>query len=242
MFGLSDMRLAILVTNTDFSDFAKARPLDDAKFTQLIAEVRPDWETAAYWVCRQEFPADFTAYDGVIITGSPASVNDGAEWIGRLEKVVQDLIATKIPLFGACFGHQVIAKALGAPIGRNPHGWVHGLIDVTRVGQTAWSGIDDKLALYGSHIEQVEALPNGARRVFASSGCPIAGFAIDNRVFTVQHHPEMTKEFITDLIEEYADSVGEEVTAKARHSVRVGSASRGAFAAEIATFFEQARA
>ena len=239
--GLSDMHIAILVTNTDFSDFAKTRPLDDEKFATLIAKVRPDWKVTAFWVCKDQFPDDWSAFDGVLITGSPASVQEGAPWMLRLEVVIRQLVEDQVPLFGACFGHQMIAKAFGAPIARNPLGWSHGLIDVHRVGATPWAGSDTNFALYGSHIEQVDSLPVGADRIFESSGCPIAGFALGKSVFTVQHHPEMTQDFITDLIDEYADYVGEFVTTEARASVANGIANRQGFADEIANFFEQAR-
>ena len=233
------MRLATLVTNTDFSDFARARPLDDAKFARLIAEVRPDWEAEAFWVCKGDFPEGWAGFDGVMITGSPASVGEGAPWMARLETEVRGLIAAGVPLLGACFGHQIVAKALGAPIVRNPGGWAHGLIPVTRVAPTPWPG-PDAFALYGSHVEQVGALPEGATRVFESPGCPIAGVLIGRTVLTIQRHPEMTHGFVADLVEEYAEAVGPEVTARARRSL-ARQADRAAFAAEIAAFFEGAR-
>lgn len=235
------MHIAILVTNTDFSDFARARPLDDEKFSCLIAEVRPGWETTSFWVCKEQFPEDWSSFDGVLITGSPSSVLEGAPWMRRLEGVIRELVEDGMPIFGACFGHQIVAKALGAPIVRNPDGWAHGLIDVTRLRRTRWSGPDDSFALYGSHIEQVGVVPSGAEPVFESPGCPVAGFTLGERVFTIQHHPEMTTDFITDLIEEYADHVGEAITADARLSLATGTAARAPFAREIAGFFEQAR-
>ena len=235
------MKLATLVTNTDFSDFAMARPLDDAKFADLIAESRPDWKVTANWVCKGEFPDDLSAYDGVMVTGSPASVNDAAPWMSDLAELLRGIVDSGLPLFGACFGHQIIASALGSRIIRNPGGWAHGVVALDRVERTPWSGLSDYLRLYGSHIEQVADLPNGARRIFESPGCPIAGFAIGNRVFTVQHHPEMTRPFFEDLVEEYADHVGPEVTDQARRSIRDHAADRRAFAEEIAAFFETAR-
>lgn len=235
------MRLLTLVTNTDFSPFAAARPLDDAKFAALLGEVRPGWTLTASWVCKDAFPGDWTSYDGILITGSPASVHDADPWIARLEALIRDIIAHGTPLFGACFGHQIIARALGAPVVRNPDGWAHGAIEVTRTARTAWSGPLDRFALYGSHIEQVGDLPPGATRLYESPGCPIAGFAIGKSVATLQHHPEMTRAFITDLVEEYSDHVGPEVTAAARRSIAERPVPRAMVAEEIAAFFEQGR-
>ncbi len=235
------MRLAILVTNTDDSPFSRARPLDDAKFADLIAGVRPDWQTEAFWVCRDIFPQDPSGFDGVMITGSPASVLDLAPWIARLEDLVREITDAKIPLFGACFGHQIIAKALGSKIQPNPEGWAHGRIGVERVQATPWSVSGRQFFLYGSHCEQVADVPAGGVRIFQSPGCPVAGYTLGHHVFTVQHHPEMTPAFIHDLVEELADYVGPAVTESARASLQDGAADGAAFAEEIARFFETAR-
>lgn len=239
--GLSDMKLATLVTNTDFSDFAKARPLDDAKFAALIAEVRPEWTVEAFWVCKGDFPEELSVFDGIMVTGSPASVNDAEPWIEQLQVMLRGVVAEGKPLFGACFGHQIIAKALGSQVIRNPDGWAHGLLDVIRVGDTPWSGPDQRLRLYGSHVEQVDTLPKNAKRIFESPGCPIAGFSISTTVFTIQHHPEMSPDFFSDLVSEYASYVGPEVTEAARASLVGQTADGRVFASEVARFFEQAR-
>ena len=238
MCGSSDMRLAVFVTNTDDSAFARARPLDDAKFAALIQEARPNWTTQAFWVCRGAFPESLQGFDGVMITGSPASLNTPAAWIDRLLAVIRDRLDAGQPIFGACFGHQAIAAALGVSIVRSA-GWVHGGFDVIRTGRAPWSGPQDTLRLYGSHIEQIADLPQGATPLFESPGCPYAGFAIGSQVFTIQHHPEMTTDFIADLVEEYADEVGPDVTKQARASL-AQTADRAAFADEIARFFEHA--
>ncbi len=239
MSGLFDMKIAILITNTDFSEFAKARANDGEKFAALLAEVRPEWTCDLYWVCRDEFPSDLETYDGVLITGSPASVNDDMPWIAKLTEVVRNVLERNQPLFAACFGHQLVAKVLGANVVRNPLGWGHGLLSVERVHSAPWSGEEAGFALYGSHNEQVDALPEGATLLFHANGLAVGGFQWGDSVFTIQHHPEMTHEFITDLVEEYADYVGPEVTAAARASLE-NVADRQAFAMEIARFFEYA--
>ncbi len=233
------MKIAILITNTDESAFARARPDDGEKFRALFNEVRPDWQIVPHWICRNEFPGKIETYDGVVITGSPASVNEEAAWMKRLEGLVLEMIELRLPLFAACFGHQLVAKALGADIVRNRSGWGHGLIEVRRSRDTPWAGPQERLMMYGSHIEQVGSIPPGARCVFESDGVPVAGFAVGDHLFTVQHHPEMTHEFISDLVDYYASYVGDMVTEKARRSLE-RRADSGVFAEEIAGFFEYA--
>ena len=78
------MHIAVLVTNTDDSAFAARHPWDGQKFETLIRSERPDWQMVAFDLPKGEFPDDLSAYDGFIIGGSPASVNDDAPWIARL--------------------------------------------------------------------------------------------------------------------------------------------------------------
>ena len=68
------MHLALLMTNTDESDFAQDHPRDGEKFTTLVHLVRPDWRVEVFNVKDGVFPGDITDFDGVMITGSPSSV------------------------------------------------------------------------------------------------------------------------------------------------------------------------
>ncbi|MFT7593756.1 MAG: GMP synthase-like glutamine amidotransferase [Paracoccaceae bacterium] len=234
------MHLAILMTNTDESDFADAHPKDGEKFTDLIQLVRPGWTTEAFAVKDGVFPDDLTRFDGVMITGSPASVLGDAPWVARLLGLIRDMDAAGMPMFGACFGHQAIALALGGRVGRNPGGWVHGLTRNQMLARPDWArDLPDEVRLYASHVEQVSALPDGAKVLSRSEGCDVTSFAIGGRVYTTQHHPEMTADFIAALTEELAPAMGPDLTDKARVSL-ADRADMAVFAESIALFFEQA--
>lgn len=226
------MRLAILMTNTDESTFAQQHPDDGQKFSALLHRVRPDWDIQIYSVKDNIFP-DTLDFDGLLITGSPASVHDGAPWITTLEQLVRKAVHKKVPMFGACFGHQVIARALGAKVGHNPDGWVLGRIE------TKFEEGDTPVPFYAAHKEQVTTLPEGAKIVARTPGCEIAGFAIDNHVLTTQYHPEMTNSFVTALLDAFADQIGKEITDRAAQTL-VNDTDLDALAEWIATFFEQA--
>lgn len=235
------MHLAILMTNTDESAFAQAHPKDGEKFTALIQRVRPGWTASVFAVKDEQFPETLDGIDGAMITGSPSSVLGAAPWIARLLALIRDLHARHIPMFGACFGHQAIALALGGQIGRNPGGWVHGLTRNRMLDRPNWArDLPDEVRLYGSHVEQVTALPPDARPIMQGPDCPVSGFALGNRIYTTQHHPEMTHDFITALTEELAGDMGAAVHAQAVASLAQRS-DMDAFAESIARFFEQAR-
>jgi GMP synthase-like glutamine amidotransferase len=235
------MHLAILMTNTDESDFAQMHPKDGEKFSQMIALVRPQWRCTTFSVKDGHFPDDLFSYDGAMITGSPASVRDDAEWITKLFDLIRDAHAQKFPLFGACFGHQAICVALGGTIARNKMGWGHGILRNWGVSPLPWRDCMSEFYLYGSHIEQITIPPIGATVVSASESCDIAGITVGDHIFTTQHHPEMTHDFIVALVDELADYVGPNVTQAAQKALSANQVDMRLYADEIAQFFEHTK-
>lgn len=227
------MLIAILVTNTDESEFASHHPSDGEKFRDLIATQRSDWVFEAYWVKDNAFPEDMSAFDGVIITGSPASVHDGTPWIAKLEELIRNLVAQSVPVFGACFGHQVIATALGGKVEANSQGWVLGCVETELLDPKG----HQKLNLYAAHKEQVTQLPKNAIISARTTGCPIAGFKIGETVLTTQYHPEMTPHFIEALLEEMGKGLETEILIAAKSSLST-IADREAMTGVIVSFFE----
>lgn len=234
------MHIAILVTNTDDSDFARRHPRDPEKFEALLAPLRPDWTFEAFEVKDGDFPDDIGRFDGVIITGSPASIRDGAPWMARLEALIAEMVERRLPLFGACFGHQAIARALGGTVGPNPGGWNFGHATTNILAETPWTkGETGAIGLYTAHSEQVTEPPRGAVIVAGSPQCPVGGMRIGDTVFTTQYHPEMSAGFIAELLEEEAGHLGPDVAAKARLSLKE-KAETERFARWVVAFFEHA--
>ncbi len=235
------MHLAVLVTNTDRSDFAARHPRDDEKFRRLIASVRPAWQISAFDLPEGRFPAEIAAFDGLVIGGSPASVNDPAAWIARLMRLIVEAHDTGIPMVGACFGHQAIAKALGGEVRPNPSGWVFGAVDTPISLPAPWMPDSARrITLAAAHGEQVTALPPGAQVLGGTAACPIGCYRIGQAVFAIQHHPEITEAFLDGLVREYAPILPPDVAARARDSLD-RNLEGPRFAEWMARFFEQAR-
>lgn len=227
------MQIAVLMTNTDESDFASAHPKDGAKFTAMIQRVRPGWQVTVFSVKDGQFPPQDARFDGWIIGGSPASVHDTDPWVAQLLALIRRLVAEHQPIFGACFGHQAIAMALGGVVGPNPGGWVFGLTETVMEGAP--------IRLYAAHAEQVTTLPPGARALGGNADCAIGSYAIGQAVLCTQYHPEMTPEFAAALVQEYAAKLPPDVAARAVESVRQ-TADSAWIADRIARFFERAAA
>ncbi len=228
------MHIAILMANTDDSAFSDAHPKDGEKFRRLLQALRPEWRFTVYAVKDGHFPADPAGYDGFLITGSPASVHDLDPWVPQLMALIRQIVAAGLPLYGACFGHQAIAVALGGKVARNPKGWVLGRVETI---QAPINCTAQPISLYAAHCEQVTDLPPGARVLGGNADCRIGSFAIGQTVLTTQYHPEMTPDFIAALTEHLANDLPADVIARARASLAI-SADTETISHWIVAFFE----
>jgi len=235
------MHIAVLVTNTDWSDFAAAHPRDGAKMERMLHRLRPDWQVTAFDLTQGEAPIGLDRFDGVIIGGSPASVHDSDDWIVQLGPLIRGIVAAGQPLFGACFGHQAIARALGGTVSHNPGGWVLGVTETEVTHPAPWmAGAAGPLRVNAAHTEQVSALPPGAEVISANAECPVGAYRIGTTVFATQYHPEMTDGFIAAAVEEFGPELGAAVYDKAVLSLRQ-PADTDRFINWIVRFLEQSR-
>jgi len=143
-------------------------------------------------------------YSGMILTGSPSSAYDSDEWIGRLSNLIREAVDRKVPTLGVCFGHQLVAQALGGKVELNPLGWEIGdpEVQLTEAGRNdpIFEGIPDSFRTIQSHRDNVTAPPPGATLLASSPLCSIQSFAIGDFLRTVQFHPEMGPEHLRYIL------------------------------------------
>ena len=138
--------------------------------------------------------------DAFVITGSSSSVTERASWMLRAEALVREIVAARTPLFGICFGHQMIAQALGGEVTKNPRGREIGTVRVERTADDPiFAGLPRTFDVQATHVDSVARLPEGARVLATTSLDRVAAFSIGPLVKAVQFHPE----FDADVVRGY---------------------------------------
>ena len=141
-------------------------------------------------------PADPGAYAGLVLMGGPMSVNDDLPWLPPLFQLIRQAHAANVPLLGHCLGGQLISKALGGVVTRNPVkeiGWLPLQIADTPEARH-WFG--DLHGFLGFHWHgETFSLPPGAVRLASSAACANQAYALGKHL-GMQCHVEMTAEMI----------------------------------------------
>ncbi len=155
----------------------------------------------------------------ILITGSPAGVYDELDWIAPLEDFVRAAHAGRTPMVGVCFGHQLMAQALGGTVRKSEKGWGIGR-HVYEVAPD--NGVIDgpHIAIACSHQDQVIEAPAGARTLLYSEFTPHAGLIYaGGTALSVQPHPEFSVDFAQLCCELRDGSAPDAVVATAKASL-----------------------
>jgi len=172
-------------------------------FRRLLSGAADDLEFFTVAAIDGDIPGEPAAADGWLITGSRHGVYERLDWIIRLEQFVRDAMAAKVPLVGICFGHQVIASALGGRVIKSEKGWGVGHHDYSVVATRPWmSATAETLRFNAVHQDQVVERPEGADVLATSAFCENAVLAYGDAALTIQGHPEIDDAFKRDLITE----------------------------------------
>ena len=137
-------------------------------------------------------------YDAVIISGSQSSVYDDRPWIAPTERYVRRALAAEAPVLGVCWGHQLLAQALGGTV-RNQGIYELGYVTVEQVApDPIWQDVPHPFTVFATHSDAVVQLPNGATAL-ARNGAGLQAFRHGTGV-GVQFHPEYDRRCARDMI------------------------------------------
>ncbi|HEX3423241.1 MAG TPA: type 1 glutamine amidotransferase [Sphingomicrobium sp.] len=196
------MKLAVLEAGRPPDSLARDFGNYPSMFAALLG---PGFEVESFDVQEGQLPKP-AAHRAYLITGSPAGVYDTYSWIEPLERFIRSAASSK--MVGICFGHQVMAEALGGHVEKSDKGWGAGLHHYRIVCSEPWIDGGGTIAIPASHQDQVVVQPPNTEVVAASDFTPFAALAwTDRPAISFQFHPEFSPAFAKALIEKRHDVV-----------------------------------
>ena len=190
------------------------------EFIPLFHSINAPFDFDVYEVSNGNFPESPEVCDAFLVSGSTKGVYDTDPWIGELSEFIKRSYKAQRKLVGICFGHQVIAHALGGHASKSEKGWGLGLKEFIITKRKSWMvpGLDS-CRLYFTHGDQVMRLPPGAELLGTSDFCPNNIFCIRNTVLGIQGHPEHTLKRMYKILELLKEKISIESQKVARNSL-----------------------
>ncbi len=169
-----------------------------AMFAAQLGALLPDAGFTTISVVNGETLPSPDSCDAWLIPGSRHGVYDDLPWIEPLKRFIREAAQLKRPMAGVCFGHQIIAEALGGKVEKAAIGFRIGLERY----ETTMEGVPQTVAMPAFHQDQIIVQPPNAEVVARSAACAYAALRYtDAPVFSVQFHPEFSRAYLRDLID-----------------------------------------
>jgi GMP synthase (glutamine-hydrolysing) len=165
------------------------------------------FEVDCYQSYANEFPSNIEGYSGVFISGGPNGAYEDIEWIHREHEIVESLASKKLPVFGSCFGSQIIASAL---CGRDQvfrretcevgYKWIQ--LHHPPQGDEILSGLDEKVYMYVYHNDDIKADHQDMNILGSTELCPNHIWRYrDYPIWGIQGHPEIVRDYAKEAFE-----------------------------------------
>ena len=193
-------------------------PYKDVMFESGFRLDVPEVSLDVFNVTLGEYP-DLSAadhYDGFISSGARYSVYDQEPWILRFKEFVRELYDHGRKFVGICFGHQMMAEALGGKCEKSDKGWGIGIKKVVIHKKMLWMQPDlDSYRMIVSHADQVTQLPENGEILGGNSHCPCSIYTVGENFLGIQAHPEFTPAFEKDIMRVREDRIGKKAIKEA---------------------------
>lgn len=196
------MKIGVLQTGSVPEEIIDQHGSYITMFERMLQRADPSFSAVLWDVnVAGQIPASPDDADGWIITGSKHGVYEGHDWIEPLKAFLREAHAARSPIVGVCFGHQILAEALGGKVEKSDRGWGCGIHTYTVDQHAPWMDeAKETIAIQALHQDQVVVLPPEAKVLAHSEFCPYAALAYGETAMSVQPHPEFDASFKKDII------------------------------------------
>ena len=191
---------SLVTRRGDFEDWIIAGIEDSHPFSGSVVPVH-----------RNGLLPDFDKTSGIIITGSHAMVTDQSDWIKKTAHWILKAVKQEIPVLGICFGHQILAYALGGRVGYMPGGPEYGTVRLQITDNIKkdplFGNLPRTFSVQESHFQSVTKLPSMSVLLGSTEKDPHASFRYGKYTWGVQFHPE----YDADIANAYVDEINNEI-------------------------------
>lgn len=196
--------ILILKTGSTLPSIRARRGDFELWFSDAMYLAADDWECVN--VAKDRALPDAGEYRGVVVTGSPAMVSHREDWSERAAGWLADAVERGLPVLGVCYGHHLLAHALGGRVGPSPGGREMGTVNLklnrSKREDLLLHALPDEFPVHMTHEESVLKLPAGIASMGATEQDANAVFGIPGkRVWGVQFHPEFDAAIMRSYIE-----------------------------------------
>ena len=181
-------------------------------YPAMFRALLPELDFVDYFLCDGQFPESLDECDAWLMTGSSKSVYDDIDWIKQSIKLVKDIHRQKRKFVGICFGHQMMAEALGGKVRKSQRGWCVGGYTFEVNQQSSWMVPKaESIRVLMSCQDQVEILPADAEVLASNEMCPHGIISIGASMIGIQGHPEFSKAYSEALMRDRIARIGAKI-------------------------------
>ncbi len=188
----------------------------------MFQRLLPGLSFEPYYACNGHLPNTVHDHEAYLCTGSRHSVYDEAVWIERLSLFVKAIHDQQKKFVGICFGHQMIAHALGGRVEKSAGGWCVGVHRFEAVSHEPWMDpVESGHNLLMLCQDQVMELPENSRVLSTSEHCKTGMFLTGDHMLGIQAHPEFSKEYNQAVFTSRKERIGEKKVDQACESLEI---------------------
>lgn len=205
-------KLGILLCDDAYPEIQEKHGAHEVSFIKMFESIGYAPQQYAIWNCHYgELPSAVNEADIWLVSGSKWSAYDDYAWIGALKDFIRQIDLSDKKLLGICFGHQIVHEALGGKVQKCDQGWGLGAYPIKMKKSFCSLDENEEIRILAMHQDQVFHLAHGFEVIASCDFCPNAVTTKQNKILTIQAHPEFYGELFSMICERIRPKAGDDM-------------------------------